>query len=44
MMRRGFLDEVKALVSMGYGSGLPSMSGIGYRELVDHVLNGVQPR
>ena len=39
MMRRGFLDEVKALVSMGYGSGLPSMSGIGYRELVDHVLN-----
>ena len=40
MMKRGFLDEVEALVSMGYDSGLPSMSGIGYRELVDHVLNG----
>ena len=40
MMKRGFLDEVKALVSMGYDAGLPSMSGIGYRELVDHVLNG----
>ena len=40
MMKHGFLDEVNALVSMGYDSGLPSMSGIGYRELVDHVLNG----
>ena len=40
MMKRGLLDEVKALVSMGYDSDLPSMSGIAYRELVDHVLNG----
>ena len=40
MMERGFLDEVKSLVGRGYDAGLPSMSGIGYRELVDHVLNG----
>ena len=40
MMKRGFLDEVKALISMGYDASLPSMSGIGYRELVDHILNG----
>ena len=25
---------------MGCDASLPSMSGIGYRELVDHILNG----
>ena len=40
MMKRGFLDEVKSLLSRGYDASLPSMSGIGYRELADHVLNG----
>ncbi len=40
MMKRGFLDEVEALLSMGYDASLPSMSGIGYRELADHILNG----
>ena len=39
MMKRGFVDEVESLLSMGYDAGLPSMSGIGYRELVDHVQN-----
>ena len=40
MMSQGFLHEVESLLSMGYDSSLPSMSGIGYRELVNHVLNG----
>ena len=40
MMEAGFLDEVRRLLAMGYGPDLPSMSGIGYHELADHLLNG----
>ncbi len=37
MMETGFLDEVRRLVDRGYGCELPSMSGIGYRELCAHL-------
>ena len=40
MMDAGFLDEVERLLAMGYSPDLPSMSGIGYHELADHLLNG----
>ena len=40
MMGAGFLDEVQRLLAMGYSPDLPSMSGIGYHELADHLLNG----
>ena len=33
MMAGGFPEEVRGLVDRGYGCDLPSMSGIGYREL-----------
>ncbi len=33
MMAAGFPEEVRGLVERGYGCELPSMSGIGYREL-----------
>ena len=33
MMADGLLQEVQRLVAMGYGFDLPSMSGIGYRQL-----------
>lgn len=33
MMREGFLEEVRRLVSMGYGRTLSSMSGLGYAQL-----------
>lgn len=33
MIARGFVDEVKRLLEMGYGPALPSMSSIGYREI-----------
>jgi len=33
MIDRGLVDEVKRLVEMGYGFDLPSMSGIGYRQI-----------
>ncbi len=40
MMEDGFIQEVEDLLAMGYGAGLTSMSGIGYHELADHLLNG----
>jgi tRNA dimethylallyltransferase len=33
MMARGFPEEVKTLLAMGYDASLPSMSSIGYREM-----------
>ncbi len=33
MMAAGLLDEVQRLIAMGYAFSLPSMSGIGYRQL-----------
>jgi tRNA dimethylallyltransferase len=33
MIKQGFIDEVKGLMSRGYGLDLPSMSSIGYREI-----------
>ena len=40
MMTNGFLAEVEGLLDAGYAPELPAMSGIGYSELVDHLLNG----
>ena len=37
MMSRGWLAEVEGLLARGYGAGLPSMSGHGYRELAAHL-------
>jgi len=37
MMAAGFESEVRGLVERGYGCELPSMSGIGYRQLCDHL-------
>jgi tRNA dimethylallyltransferase len=33
MMEAGLVDEVRGLLATGYGRELPSMSGIGYREV-----------
>ncbi len=37
MMRHGFAGEVRSLLARGYSPALPSMSSIGYREVVDYV-------
>ncbi len=37
MMERGFLDEVRNLMEMGYDLSLPSMNTLGYRELYLHL-------
>ncbi len=39
MIERGLVEEVRGLVERGYDLGLPSMSGIGYRE-IGHFLGG----
>ena len=33
MVKQGLVEEVKKLVEMGYGLHLPSMSGIGYKQI-----------
>jgi tRNA dimethylallyltransferase len=37
MMAAGLVDEVRGLVAQGYGCDLPSMSGIGYRQVCQHL-------
>lgn len=37
MMAAGFLAEVESLLARGYGLKLPSMSGLGYRQLGAHL-------
>jgi len=37
MMRAGLLEEVRGLLERGYGPGLPSMSGIGYRQVCQYL-------
>ena len=34
---RGLIDEVKALLAAGYSPSLPSMSGIGYAEIISYL-------
>jgi tRNA dimethylallyltransferase len=37
MLDCGFLDEVRRLLSQGYSTDLPSLSAIGYHELIDYL-------
>jgi tRNA dimethylallyltransferase len=37
MMEAGLVDEVKRLLSMGYDPSLASMSGIGYKQVCQHL-------
>lgn len=37
MIKEGWVDEVRGLLGRGYSSGLPSLSGMGYRELAWHL-------
>ncbi len=40
MLKMGWVDEVKALLEQGYSPDLSSMSGLGYRELCQHIQDG----
>ena len=37
MIAGGLVDEVRGLIERGYGCELPSMSGIGYRQVCQHL-------
>jgi tRNA dimethylallyltransferase len=37
MMAAGLIDEVRGLNTEGYGCELPAMSGIGYRQICEHL-------
>jgi tRNA dimethylallyltransferase len=37
MISRGLVDEVHALLARGYHADLPSMSGLGYRQIAQHL-------
>ena len=37
MFAAGFVDEVRALLEKGHDPGLPTMSAIGYREVVNYL-------
>ena len=41
MMAAGFLAEVENLLAQGYGLELPSMSGLGYRQLGRHLCGEI---
>ena len=41
MMDAGLLDEVRDLLARGYERQLPSMSGLGYAQLTEHLLGEV---
>ncbi len=39
MLQRGLVEEVEQLLKKGYGPSLPSMSGIGYQQIVQFLRN-----
>ena len=39
MVDAGFVEEVRRLLDMGYNRELPSMSALGYREMVQHLVD-----
>jgi tRNA dimethylallyltransferase len=41
MFAAGLLDEVRGLLARGYSRELPSMSGIGYREVCEHLAGEI---
>jgi tRNA dimethylallyltransferase len=41
MVEAGWLDEVRWLLARGYRRDLPSMSGLGYREMAAHLVGEV---
>jgi len=41
MMKAGLVKEVKGLLSAGYNKKLTSMQALGYKEMIDHLENGM---
>lgn len=43
MLRAGFLQEVAALLDRGYAAELPSLRGVGYRQMVEQLRGDLTP-
>ena len=43
MIESGFVEEVGGLLARGYGLGLPSMSGVGYKQLGSYPERRMHP-
>jgi len=41
MLRLGLVDEVRGLLRKGYSRDAVSMQGLGYKEIVEHLVDGV---
>ncbi|MDD2251392.1 MAG: tRNA (adenosine(37)-N6)-dimethylallyltransferase MiaA [Dehalococcoidales bacterium] len=41
MIENGLIEEVKSLLEMGYAPDLPSMSGIGYRQIISYLQDNL---
>jgi tRNA dimethylallyltransferase len=41
MMERGFLQEVRGLMEMGYGAELKPMQSLGYKQMVQYILKEI---
>jgi tRNA dimethylallyltransferase len=41
MMEQGLVKEVKTLLEQGYDRRLVSMQGLGYKEIIEHLVDGV---
>jgi tRNA dimethylallyltransferase len=41
MLEKGLLAEVRGLVNQGYGPDLPAMSGLGYRQIGQHLAGEI---
>lgn len=41
MIVAGFVEEVQRLLQMGYSAGLPSMSSLGYKQIVQYLNGGM---
>ncbi len=41
MVHAGLVEEVQGLLAKGYGRGLASMGALGYRHVLEHLLDGV---
>ncbi|MBL8156211.1 MAG: tRNA (adenosine(37)-N6)-dimethylallyltransferase MiaA [Anaerolineae bacterium] len=42
MIHSGLVEEVRGLLKRGYDRKLPSMSGIGYQQICEHLLDGIE--
>jgi len=42
MLKRGLVREIEGLLEMGYGPGLKPMQSLGYKQIVQYLLKGIE--